>query len=141
MATCNHCGYKNAVDGKLCPNCGRKVEDNALAYMLIIIAIIVLVSFIVGPAFLLFKSYKKRDEKHTNWWLIGAFIASIVALIVSPYFIDERGEWVWFSELVFYINLLILLGSLGLFTKRLMDVNYKFIELFKTKNLIIRKYT
>jgi hypothetical protein len=134
MATCNHCGYKNAVDKEYCPSCGKKVEDNTIAYILIIVFILIFVALILGPAFLVFKAYKTRQESKTNWWLIGGLVASIIAIILAPYFSGEHPDWQWLKTTAVYANTTVLIISIVLLFLRLKELEYQFIKLFKTKN-------
>ncbi|MCB9188039.1 MAG: hypothetical protein H6599_02035 [Flavobacteriales bacterium] len=134
MATCNHCGYKNAVDGQYCPNCGNKVQDNTLAYIAIVAIIIILLALILGPAYLLFKAYKTRQEPITNWWLVASVFTSITAIILAPYFAGEHPDWQWFKATVTYVNWAIFIGSLVMLFLRLKNYQYQFTKLFNTKN-------
>lgn len=135
MAKCNSCGYAHARSGYNCPSCGHKVNDGSglIVVIGIIVAIILIVGLIAGPAYLIYQSNKTKTEKYTNWWLMGGLLATILAIWLTTYF-EPNGDWNWLGVTAFYVNIVALLLALTMFFLRLKAKEYQFMKLFKTHN-------
>ncbi|NGF75753.1 hypothetical protein G5B10_07670 [Fluviicola sp. SGL-29] len=134
MATCNNCGYKNANSGYNCPACGTKVNDgaNLILAIGIIAVLVVIIGLVVVPGFLLYMAIKTKENKYTNWWLLGAIAASGIAIYLSRYF-EEGGDWSWLGTATYYVNIIVLPISTIAFFFRLKNENYQVINLFNNK--------
>lgn len=129
---CNHCGYAHATAGKNCPSCGKVVVDPT-ANFLILIGFVLLLSLIIGPLVMLYKSIKAETFKKRNLWLAGAVVASLLAIYFGRLLFDENSRNSFestISSIVFWINSVALSICLVVLTVRLKNNQFNFLGLF-----------
>jgi hypothetical protein len=130
---CNHCGYAHAAAGKKCPSCGKVVVDPT-ANFLILVGFVLLLSLIIGPLIMLYKGIKAETLKKRNLWLVGAVLASLLALYLGGLIFDENsrnGFESTMSPIVFWVNIVAVSISLIMFIVRLKNNQFNFLGLLK----------
>lgn len=130
---CNHCGYSHATAGKNCPSCGKVVVDPT-ANFLILVGFVLLLSLIIGPLIMLYKGIKAETFKKRNLWLVGAVLASLLAIYLGSLMFDEdssNGFESTMSPIVFWVNALALAITLVMLIVRLKNNQFNFLGLFK----------
>lgn len=130
---CNHCGYAHATVAKNCPRCGKVVNDPH-GNLVILIGFILLLALIIGPLIMLYKGIKVETFKKRNLWLVGAVLASLLAIYLGSLMFDEdssNGFESTMSPIVFWVNALALAITLVMLIVRLKNNQFNFLGLFK----------